>query len=100
MRTTNHRDGVLLVEFDRGKVNALDLELLRAIIDSFTSAPSDHPVVLTGACGLVDELVPAGDLVTRPFDDANKVALPPGVFTFTDGVRSTIARYMDELGRR
>jgi enoyl-CoA hydratase len=42
------RDGVLFIELEHGKVNALDLELLRALIETFTS-PSGEPIVLTGA---------------------------------------------------
>jgi enoyl-CoA hydratase len=43
------RDGVLLIEMDHGKVNALDLELLGALIDAFRTAGPDRPIVLTGA---------------------------------------------------
>jgi enoyl-CoA hydratase len=44
-------DGVAVVRLAHGKVNALDVELLRAITEVFTDlARSDHPaVVLTGA---------------------------------------------------
>jgi enoyl-CoA hydratase len=43
------RDGVLLIEMAHGKVNALDLELLGALLDAFGTAGSDRPIVLTGA---------------------------------------------------
>jgi enoyl-CoA hydratase/carnithine racemase len=43
------RDGVLVIELEHGKVNALDLELLRALIGAFATAPPEQPIVLTGA---------------------------------------------------
>jgi enoyl-CoA hydratase len=43
------RSGVLIIELDHGKVNALDLELLRALIGAFRDADADQPIVLTGA---------------------------------------------------
>lgn len=43
------RCDVLVVELDRGKVNALDLELLRAVIESVVAATPGQPIVLTGA---------------------------------------------------
>lgn len=49
MLTTEDRDGALLVELSRGKVNALDLELLRALTGAFAAVPPDRPIVLTGA---------------------------------------------------
>ena len=42
-------DGVLVIELEHGKVNALDLELLRALVDAFATAPPEQPIVLTGA---------------------------------------------------
>jgi enoyl-CoA hydratase len=48
LNTTEH-DGILVVEMDHGKVNALDLELLRALIDAFAAAASTQPIVITGA---------------------------------------------------
>ena len=47
MLNTYDRDGVTVVELDRGPVNALDLELLGALTAAFDRA--DSPVVLTGA---------------------------------------------------
>ena len=47
MLNTYDRDGVTVVELDRGPVNALDLELLRALTAAVERA--DSPVVLTGA---------------------------------------------------
>ncbi len=47
MLNTYDRDGVTVVEVDRGPVNALDLELLRALTPAVERA--DSPVVLTGA---------------------------------------------------
>ena len=47
MLSTYDRDGVTVVELDRGPVNALDLELLGALTAAFERA--DSPVVLTGA---------------------------------------------------
>ena len=47
MLSTYDRDGVTVVELDRGPVNALDLELLGALTAAFDRA--DAPVVLTGA---------------------------------------------------
>jgi enoyl-CoA hydratase len=44
---TYDRDGVTVVELDHGPVNALDLELLRALTAAVERA--DSPVVLTGA---------------------------------------------------
>jgi enoyl-CoA hydratase len=44
---TYDRDGVTVVELDHGPVNALDLELLRAL--TATVERADSPVVLTGA---------------------------------------------------
>lgn len=41
--------GVRVVELNHGKVNALDLDILQAIIDAFHNAPVDRPFVLTGA---------------------------------------------------
>jgi enoyl-CoA hydratase len=49
MLNKTHRDDVLLVELDHGKVNALDIELLRAVIDTFTASDGGEPIVLTGA---------------------------------------------------
>jgi enoyl-CoA hydratase len=49
MLNATRRDNVLLLELKHGKVNALDLELLRALIDTFRTAPDGQPVVLTGA---------------------------------------------------
>jgi enoyl-CoA hydratase len=45
------RSGVRLVQFDHGKVNVLDLELLRAVIAAFGEADPQEAVVLTGAGG-------------------------------------------------
>ncbi len=47
MLKTYDRDGVTVVELDHGPVNALDLELLRAL--TATVERADSPVVLTGA---------------------------------------------------
>ena len=47
MLNTYDRDGVTVVELDRGPVNAFDLELLGALTAAFDRA--DSPVVLTGA---------------------------------------------------
>jgi len=49
MLTTSDHDRVRVVTVDHGKVNALDLELLTALIDSFERADPEQPVVLTGA---------------------------------------------------
>lgn len=49
MLNTSTRDGVLLLELDHGKVNALDLELLQALIAAFGSADPEQPIVVTGA---------------------------------------------------
>ena len=43
------RSGVTVVELRHGKVNALDLELLRAITAAMGGIEGDGPVVLTGA---------------------------------------------------
>jgi enoyl-CoA hydratase/carnithine racemase len=60
------RDAVLLIELDHGKVNALDLELLGALIETLRTAGPDQRPVLTAATlepaqaltvGLVDEVV-------------------------------------------
>ena len=49
MLNITDRDGVRVVELAHGKVNALDLELLEAIIDAFRAADPEQPIVLTGA---------------------------------------------------
>jgi enoyl-CoA hydratase len=49
MLTSEEREGALLLELSHGKVNALDLELLRALTGAFAAVPPDRPVVLTGA---------------------------------------------------
>lgn len=49
MLNITDRDGVRLVEFAHSKVNALDLELLEALIDAFRDTEPDQPIVLTGA---------------------------------------------------
>ena len=49
MLNIHDRADVRLIEMDHGKVNALDLELLRALIDAFRTTAADRPVVLTGA---------------------------------------------------
>src|ERR1700734_924511 len=43
------RSGVTIVELRHGKVNALDLELLRAITAAMHGIDGDGPVVITGA---------------------------------------------------
>ncbi len=42
------RDGVVVVRLDHGRVNALDLELLRALTDTMTGLVDGPAVVLTG----------------------------------------------------
>ena len=49
MLNITDRDGVRLVELPHGKVNALDLELLLALIEAFEAADPHQPIVLTGA---------------------------------------------------
>ena len=49
MLNATMQDDFLLLELDDGKVNALDLELLLAVIATFGEAPAELPVVLTGA---------------------------------------------------
>jgi len=49
MLNSAHRNNVLLLELDSGKVNALDLDLLHALTNTFRAAPADQPIVLTGA---------------------------------------------------
>jgi enoyl-CoA hydratase len=46
---TDQRSGVLVIQLEHGKVNALDLELLRALIGAFRDAGPQQPIVLTGA---------------------------------------------------
>lgn len=40
---------VRVIEMNHGKVNALDLELLQALIETFRTSGADRPIVLTGA---------------------------------------------------
>jgi enoyl-CoA hydratase len=49
MLNITDRDGARLVELAHGKVNALDLELLLALIEAFEAADPHQPIVLTGA---------------------------------------------------
>jgi enoyl-CoA hydratase len=49
MLNISENDGVLVIELQHGKVNALDLELLRALIEAFGAAPAEQPIVVTGA---------------------------------------------------
>lgn len=42
------RSGVRVVELAHGKVNALDLELLDALVETFGATPPDQPIVVTG----------------------------------------------------
>jgi enoyl-CoA hydratase len=49
MLNITDRNGVQLVELEHGKVNALDLELLEALIEAFHAADPQRPIVLTGA---------------------------------------------------
>lgn len=49
MLTVTEIDGQLLLELDHGKVNALDLDLLNAMIAAFHAAPPEQAVVLSGA---------------------------------------------------
>ena len=55
MLSTYDRDGVTVIELDRGPVNALDLSPLGALTAAFERA--DSPVVLTGAGGRRDDRV-------------------------------------------
>lgn len=48
MLETREIDGVRVLEMARGKVNALDLELVEALGSAFRAAPSHRPMVLTG----------------------------------------------------
>jgi enoyl-CoA hydratase len=47
MLTIEHRDGVTVLQLEHGPVNALDLELLRALTEAV--AETTGPLVLTGA---------------------------------------------------
>jgi enoyl-CoA hydratase len=49
MLEVERRSGVTIVELRHGKVNALDLELLRAITAAMHGIDGDGPVVITGA---------------------------------------------------
>lgn len=51
MIEVDEKDGVHVVLLRHGKVNALDLELLEAIRDTFARLPQHAPVVLTGGAG-------------------------------------------------
>lgn len=48
MLEKREQDGVVVVEMAHGKVNALDLELLHALIAAFRETPAGVPIVLTG----------------------------------------------------
>jgi enoyl-CoA hydratase len=67
------RSGVTIVELRHGKVNALDLELLRAITAAMRGIDGDGPVVITGAgpafCAGVDlqRIVDGGPSYVREF---------------------------------
>src|SRR3954447_10527005 len=80
MLNITDRNGVRLVEFAHGKVNALDLELLEGLIDAFGAADADQPIVLTGAgrafsAGVdLRRIVDEGESYTRRFLDALSAA--------------------------
>jgi enoyl-CoA hydratase len=67
------RSGVTIVELRHGKVNALDLELLRAVTAAMRGIDGDGPVVITGAgpafCAGVDlqRIVDGGPSYVREF---------------------------------
>jgi enoyl-CoA hydratase len=49
MLDVEERGAITIVRLAHGKVNALDVELLRALADAMNSLPNGQPVVLTGA---------------------------------------------------
>ena len=49
MLDVEQRSGVTVLRLRHGKVNALDVDLLRAITVAMREAPSDAAVVITGA---------------------------------------------------
>src|SRR5436309_528459 len=74
MLNLSERDGVRVIEFDHGKVNALDLELSTRNLDPAEAL----------AIGLVDEVVAEAELVGAAVRRAATLAaLPPGVFAHT-----------------
>jgi len=98
------RSGVTVVEVRHGKVNALDLELLRAITAAMHDIDGAGPVVITGAgrafCAGVDlqrQLQqPARDqMAVRDSDDAAVLALWEAERT-----REGIASYLRALKSR
>jgi enoyl-CoA hydratase len=49
MLQVEERSGVTVVELRHGKVNALDLELLRAVTEAMRGLDGTGPAVITGA---------------------------------------------------
>ncbi len=80
LNSTQHGE-VVLIELDHGGVNALDLELLEALIDAFRDTPTDAPIVLTGAgrafsAGVdLRRIVDGGPEYIAPFLDALSACL-------------------------
>ncbi|MGH3738254.1 MAG: hypothetical protein ACRDT6_22000 [Micromonosporaceae bacterium] len=75
-------DGVEVVRLARGKVNALDLELVTAITETFTSLGqgSAQPIVLTGSGRAF-----SADVVSRAVEAARRLAgsIPAAAYQFT-----------------
>lgn len=76
MLNTLDQDGVLVIELDHGKVNALDSELLLAITSAVQHAEAHRPIVVTGAgrafsAGVdLRRIVDGGPAYTEEFLDA------------------------------
>jgi len=89
----DHQDGIAVVRFEHGKVNVLDLELLRAIGDTLRSLEDADALVLTGAGRAFSAGVDLKRLLESSADEVEQflLALDDALITLYDFPRPTVA---------